>query len=303
MKVRDKMLFGIGILLLMVLHWYLFPSKEGFLDDPSAYDALRSRLQKDLGPYCKISTFVRNQVNEMQKGMGGSASDISQMYTGVYQCTDQLASARPSCAIPNKTGMRFVPCSVYMDLPEWSDEDTAVNALRKIKDDLPERLRRESEWFAVVIKKIKEGLAAGANPPTLPDKSPKGSKPTDGGPSLAQMNAFKEGFAGQCSAEANKYLRRKALEDEAKNCTPGQAITPASEIARVNRLLEDPSVEASVKQSSSMMTEMLKLQSDLEKLKNGTLYEWQQDGPKKSYAKFEGGDRTKSFLFSLQQNQ
>ena len=303
MKARDKMLFGIGLLLLIVLHWYLFPSKEGFLDDPGAYDALRSRLQKDLGPYCKISTFVRNQVNEMQKGMGGSASNISQMYTGVYQCTDQLASVRPSCAIPNKTGMRFVPCSVYMELPEWTDEDNAVNTLRKIKDDLPERLKRENEWFAAVIKKIKEGLEAGANPPTLPEKSPKGSKPTDGGPTMEQMNAYKEGFRGQCSSEATAYLRQQAIAKEAASCSPGAIITPASEIARINNLLDNPSVQSSVSQSKVMMTQMLKLQSDLEKLKNGTLYEWQQDGPTKSYAKFQGGDRTKSFLFSLQQNQ
>jgi hypothetical protein len=51
------------------------------------------------------------------------------------------------------------------------------------------------------------------------------------------------------------------------------------------------------------MAQMLKLQSDLEKLKNGTLYAWQQDGPAKSYPKFQGGDRTASFLFSIQQNQ
>ena len=52
-----------------------------------------------------------------------------------------------------------------------------------------------------------------------------------------------------------------------------------------------------------MMTQMLKLQSDLEKLKNGTLSDWQKDGSKKTYAKFEGGDRTQAFKFSLQQLQ
>jgi hypothetical protein len=54
---------------------------------------------------------------------------------------------------------------------------------------------------------------------------------------------------------------------------------------------------------NGLLAKMLKLQSDLEKLKNGTLYDWQKDGPKKSYAKFEGGDRTKAFLFSLEQNR
>ena len=298
MKTRERILFGIGLVILILLHLYLFPmtKREGFFDDPAAYDALRSRLQKELGPYCKISSFVRNQVNEMQKGMGGSASDISQMYTAVYQCTDQLASTRPSCSSPNRSGMRFVPCSVYMDLPDWSDEATTIKMLRKITDDLPERLRREIEWFAAVIKKIQEGLDSGANPAA-------GGNPVGVPPTIDQMNKYKEGFSGQCSAEANEYLRRKALENEAKNCTPGKPITSSSEIARINSLLDNPSIRNSVSQSNGMMSQMLKLQSDLEKLKNGTLYAWQQDGPKKSYAKFQGGDRTKAFTFSLQQNQ
>jgi hypothetical protein len=297
MKARDKILFGLGIIMLMAVHWYLFSkTKEGFFDDPGAYDALRGRLRKELGPYCKISSFVKDQVNEMQKGMGGDASDTRQLYAAVYQCTDQLASTRPSCSSPNKTGMKFVPCSVYMDLPDWSDEQEVIRNLRKIKDDLPERLTREAEWFKAVIKKIKEGLAAGANPAA-------GSNPVGVAPSVAQMNKYKEGFRGQCSAEATEYLRRKALEDEAKSCIPGPPVTVGSEVARVNALLDDPIVRKSVSQSNSMMSEMVKLQSDLEKLKNGNLYDWQKDGPKKTYAKFEGGDRTQAFLFSLQQNQ
>jgi len=298
MKTREKMLFVLGIVILSILYWFLFYSNksEGFFDDPGAYDALRGRLRNDLGDYCRISKFVREQVNEMQKGVGGSASDVSQMYTAVYQCTDQLASARPSCSSPNRTGMRFVPCSTFMDLPDWSDEQTVINNLRKIKDDLPERLIRESEWFAVSIKKLKEGLLAGANPAA-------GSNPVGVPPTLDQLNAFKEGFRGQCSAEANDYLRRMALENEARTCIPGAPVTAGSEVARINRLLNNPSIKNSVSQFNGMMSEMLKLQSDLEKLKNGNLYEWQKDGPKKTYARFEGGDRIKAFLFSLKQNQ
>ena len=295
MKARDKVLFGIGIVVLMALHWFLFSSKksEGFFDDPGAYDALRGRLRKDLGDYCKIAKFVREQVNEMQKGMGGGASDISQMYTAVYQCTDQLASARPSCSSPNRSGMRFVSCSIFMELPDWTDEQTVIRTLQQIKDDLPERLTRECEWFAACIRKLQEGLAAGANPAA-------GSNPIGVPPTLDQMNAYKEGFQAQCSAEAKEYLRRKALEDEAKNCRPGPRITAGSEVARVNALLDNPSVRNSVSKCNSMMAQMLKLQSDLEKLKNGSLYDWQKDGPKKTYAPCEaGGDRIKAFLCSL----
>jgi len=295
MKTRDKILFGIGIAILLILHWVLFPGSttEGFFDDPGAYDALRGRLRKDLGPYCKIASFVREQINEMQKGFGGGSSDISQMYTAVYQCTDQLASVRPSCSSPNRTGMRYVPCSIFMNLPDWTDETTAIRTLQQIKDDLPERLQRECDWFRSSINKLKEGLAAGANPRA-------GSNPVGVPPSMDQMNEYKEGFRGTCSAEANEYLRRKALEDEAKNCTPGKPITAGSEVARVNMLLDDPSVRNSVSKCNSMMAEMLKLQSDLEKLKNGNLYDWQKDGPKKTYAACEaGGDRVKGFICSL----
>jgi hypothetical protein len=296
MKTRDKIFFGLGIFILMILHWFLFRKKEGFFDNPGSYNALRGRLRRELGDYCKISTFVKNQINEMQKGVGGDASDTSQLYIGVYQCTDQLASVRPSCSSPNNTGMQFVPCSVYLDLPDWSDEQEVIRNLRRIKDDLPERLIRETEWFAASIKKIREGLDAGANPRA-------GSNPVGVPPSMEQMDKYKEGFRGQCSAEANEYLRRKALEDEAKNCRPGKPVTVGSEVARINDLLDDPSVKNSVSQSKGMMSDMLKLQSDLEKLKNGTLYDWQKDGPKKSYPKFEGGDRVKGFIFSLEQNR
>lgn len=295
MKTRDKILFGVGLAILIILHWFLFPasSNEGFFDDPGAYDALRGRLRNDLAAYCKIASFVREQIQEMQKGFGGGASDISQMYTAVYQCTDQLASVRPSCSSPNRTGMRFVPCSIFMNLPDWTDEPTVIRTLQQIKDDLPERLIRETEWFRACIKKLKDGLAAGANPRA-------GSNPVGVPPTMEQMNEFKEGFKGQCSAEANEYLRRKALEDEANNCTPGKPITSGSEIARINLLLDDPSVKNSVSQCNSMMNEMLKLQSDLEKLKNGNLYDWQKDGPKKTYAACEaGGDRVKGFICSL----
>jgi hypothetical protein len=297
MKTRDKILFLAGIFILMAIHWYLFPAiKEGFFDDPGAYDALRGRLRKELADYCRISKFVREQVNEMQKATGGGASDISELYTAVYQCTDQLASTRPSCSSPNRTGMRFVPCSVFMDLPDWSDEQEVIRNLRKIKDDLPERLRREGEWFASSIKKLQEGLAAGANPAA-------GSNPIGVAPTADQIKSAAEGFSGQCSEEATEYLRRKALENEAKSCTPGKPITVGSEVARVNGLLNNPSIRKSVSECKVMMGQMLKLQSDLEKLKNGNLYDWQKDGPKKTYARFEGGDRTQAFIFSLQQNQ
>lgn len=336
MKTRDKILFGLGILILLLLHWFLFSNSryEGFFDDPSAYNALRGRLQDDLGPYCEISAFVRDQVNEMQEGLKSVSSTLpspadidamkqtkkgietknlmaasqasletwydfggdlqfNSMYKSVYKCTDGLAKSRPSCKSPNPS-MNYVPCDVYLNLPNWTDELEVIGALRKITDDLPERLIREADWFQAVIEKIRSGLEAGARPQA--GNNPPGVPPTD-----AQMKEYEkeakkqEGFT--CSLDAMDYLRRKRLENEAKSCTP---LTGASEIARVNGLLDNPSVRASVDRMRRMFVEMMKLKGDLEKLKNGTLYDWQKDGPKKTYAACDaGGDRIKGFICSL----
>ena len=172
MKIREKILFGLGILILMLLHWVLFPSKEGFFDDPTAYNALRGRLQNDLGPYCELSAFVKDQVTEMQQGLktvsaslpseseikAGTSSraalktqnlmqasretwydfggdlQFNSMYKAVYKCTDTLAKSRPSCVTPNPD-MNYVPCDVYLNLPNWTDEMEVIGALRKITED------------------------------------------------------------------------------------------------------------------------------------------------------------------------
>ena len=334
MKSREKILFGLGIVILVLLHWFLFPSKEGFFDDPAAYNALRGRLQDDLGPYCELSAFVKDQVNEMQQGLKAvsaslpSESDIkamtkspsarntqtlmsaakisvdswydfggdlqfNSMYKSVYKCTDSLAKSRPSCGSPNPN-MNYVSCDVYLNLPNWTDEMEVIGALRKITDDLPERLVRESDWFDAVIRKIRTGLESGARPQA-------GDNPPGVPPSQAQMDEYakeakkQEGFT--CSLEAMDYLKRKRLENEAKSCTP---VTGSSEIARVNGLLDNPAVKSSVRRMRSMYNDMMGLKADLEKLKNGTLYDWQKGGPKKTYAPCDaGGDRVKGFICSL----
>jgi hypothetical protein len=336
MKTREKILFGLGLVILILLHWFLFPSKpsEGFFDTAEENDALRRRLQSDLGSYCKVADFVREQVKEMQDGLKKTSSmlpsadaikagsnspaakntqalmsamkkegwynyETDEMYTNVYQCKDQLANVRPSCGAPNFK-MRFIPCSVYMDLPSWSDENTIMNALRKINDDLPERMVREVEWFTAVIQKLQQGLAAGADPGTA------SGLPPDTMPSSDDMKKYeKEAFVGTCSSEAANRLRQRALDAEANACAAGGYVqpTPSSEIARINLLLDNQIVKNYAAFCNVLYDAMLKLQSDLEKLKNGTLYPWQQGGPKKSFKKFDGGDRIKSLLFSMAQNR
>jgi hypothetical protein len=176
-----------------------------------------------------------------------------------------------------------------MKLPPWSSDGSSTQALMKITNDLPERLVRESEWFASIIKQLNDSLALGANPPTSL-------------PSEYKMKSSTEGFLGSsiCSPEAAEYQRSQRLRSEAASCSIPSS---ASEIQRVNSLLNSSDIKGALGKMNGLLSDMLKIQSDLEKAKNGTLYSWQQDGPIKQFPKFQGGDRTASLLFSMSQNQ
>jgi hypothetical protein len=152
----------------------------------------------------------------------------------------------------------------------------------KITDNLPERLIREEEWFAFIIKKLQDTLELGKNPPSV---SPVGT------PSKI------DGFTGTCSVDA---VKSKKMAEEIASCSIPDV---NSEIKRINALLDSASLKNAVAKMNGLLEKMLKLQSDLEKAKNGTLYEWQKDPVKKSYAQFQGGDRTAAFIFSMQQNR
>lgn len=286
MKIYQKVFFGLGFLLLILLHRQLFAAKEGFFDDSSDYSNLQKRLSSTMASYCKISNFVHEQLKTMI-ATSGAPESIESIYKGAYSCSDRLASSRPSCASPNMS-MAYVSCDTYMKLPAWSSDGSSTHALMKITNDLPERLVRESEWFAAIIKQLNETLALGANPPTT-------------APTQEQMNSFKEGFAGAvCSPEAAEYLRSQKLRAEAAACSMPSA---ASEIQRVNSLLDSSDLKGALAKMDGLLAAMLKIQSDLEKAKNGTLYPWQKGGPAKKYPTFQGGDRIASLLFSMKQNQ
>jgi hypothetical protein len=290
MRLRDKIIFVGLILLLILLHRYLFVSKDGFIDE---YSALKKRLIDELGPYCKTSAFVQDQLKIMLAATnhgGNIQQQVIQTYKSVYTCTDSLAKSRQTCSQPNMS-MEFVSCDIYTNLPASSDGSATI-ALMKITDDLPERIKRETEWFAGIIKQLQDTLAMGANPPTKP-------------PSADQISKYKEGFTGVCSpAAANEKINQqlsKIHQQVAKEAESCSLPIINSEIARVNALLDKPALKESVSKMDGLYASMLKVQSDIEKAKNGELYEWQKDGPKKEYAKFEGGDRIKAFIFSLQQ--
>ena len=84
-----------------------------------------------------------------------------------------------------------------------------------------------------------------------------------------------------------------------------------SEISRVDKLLQAPSFKALQSKCSNINKSMIKLQSDQEMLKKGTLYDWQKKmegsggsgGSGKKYDIYKGGDRVSGLTFSLQQNR
>ena len=292
MKLRDKIIVGCLILLLILLHRYLFPVNEGFFDDSSDYTTLKKRLINDLAQYCKVAIFAREHLKDALSSSNNPSDDVSinNIYKTVYSCTDSLASSRQTCSgimsggLGPNTSMVYVSCDTYMQLPEWSDDDSPAIALMKITNDLPERIVREADWISANITKLKKALAAGENPSTTP-------------PSKEDLDKLAEGFDGSCSADAAKA---KKLLAEAESCSIPDV---NSEIERVNTMLDSPELKQAISKMDGLFEQMTKLYSDLEKLKNGKLYDWQKDGPKKSYPQFKGGDRNAAFMFSLQQNK
>jgi uncharacterized protein (UPF0335 family) len=279
MKTRDKIIVAGLIFLLIILHRYLFQMKDGFFDVKSEYSKLKDRLSKELKVYCDVSSKIKEQLKHLYENPPDTDSSekpekdfktfLKKKYKSIYACEDENAKERQTCSIPgpNKT-MEYVSCDIYTELPEWSEEDNVGVALSKITSDLPERISRETEWIDVTVKKLKEAVES--------FKKLKG-----------------EGFDGTCSADAAKL--RKMLE-EAKSCSIPD---PATEITRINSLLDNSSLKAALARLESLLPEISKLESDYKKI----IDDMEKGGPKKSYSEFKGGDRSKAFIFSMQQNQ
>ena len=105
---------------------------------------------------------------------------INTAYRDAYACKDELASSRQSCSGLNaltqaNVKMDFIPCTVYMNTPAYDESDTlsAAIALYDIPDNLALRITKEVDWYASIIKKLQDGIDAGANPPSaLPPDAP-----------------------------------------------------------------------------------------------------------------------------------
>jgi hypothetical protein len=266
---------------------------------------------------------------QLVKGESEAAATAHLMktYTDVYACKDDMASSRPSCssggkAIPNAT---FVSCDNYMNLPDWPELDGAAVSLSKIPDKLPARIQIEVEWYSQIIKKLSDALAMGADPPTSPPNSPNSPAGDSSGKAWSSDGTgapIKEGFFDfpQCSpagqqARLERERRAKLQAQQSQQVQPVKQPDPAdnpdtcqmpdleSQINRVNALLDSPGLQAALQKSDAQLSSMLKLQSDIQKAKDGNLYDWQKAGPKKTYEQYKGTDRVTAFIYSLKQNQ
>jgi hypothetical protein len=274
---------------------------------------------------------------------------IKRAYEDAYACRDELADSRQSCAGLAKMGqlavkMSFIPCSVYMNTPFYDPNDTVSMsiALSEIPDNLAIRIMKECDWYMSIIKKLQDGIDAGATPPTtFPKDSPSvksGYTPSDPlakpgdkamanppstnsppadlpkyqlTPPLKVVEGFSgwspinEGFAAQCSPEAMRLKRerdrKRRMDSESDSCTIPDL---QSQINRINRILNSKDLQNAIAACETVAAAGQKLQSQLELLKAGNLYDWQKSGPSPSYAKFDKkGDRVAGLTFSLEQNR
>ena len=219
----------------------------------------------------------------------------------------------------------YVPCDRFMNLPDWPDVGGAAATLSKFPNDMADHVSRELQWYSAIIKQLTDALEMGKNPPNSPPESKNSpskdsagkSWSSDGGEAEKKLKlaTVKEGFedSAQCSPSAMqaRLERERRAKLQSKPSKPNPADDPdscimpdlASEIRRVNSILDSPEMNNALRQADSLLQAMKQLQISQQKAKDGTLYDWQQDGPKKSFSKFGGGDRLAGLMFSMKQNQ
>jgi hypothetical protein len=291
---------------------------------------------------------------------------LQKTYSEVYNCSDALAVSRPACAakadmlkdlqknnidineIKPPPSVPFVPCKIYLELPDWPDKINAAYMLSSIPDNLAERVIREIDWYNAIADTLLEAIEKGRNPPeSPPDDSHSPARDSSGKawsadgkppqPNLSsRASTWKtraEGFQAQCSPSAQQTRiereRRAQLEAEAaakaasgadgagaggsggSGGGPNPADNPDTcvmpdldgQIARVNAILDSPRLNKALRICDIVLIKLRQAQADLEKAKNGNLFEWQKDPPKKVFAPFKGGDRAAALTFSMKQNQ
>ena len=293
------------------------------LDNPIALIQERQKQAAELRKKgIEPPVYDNDSYNSPGESEAQANTHIQQTYNDVYSCKDDLAGSRPSCSkykslkalkgfFIKKSEDKHTPCSLYYNLPEYSEDtiDTIADELSMIPNNLASTISKEIEWYVSVMDELQRGLDAGASPPAQAKTGPNAPATYEGqnfdadGKEIKKKepsDKTKEPFVDKCSPEVARLKREKRKSS-------GYCIVPdlPSEMSRVRKIIKSKDLKSVISKSNSLVARARKIQSDLQKLEAGTLYGWQQSdkGPKQSYASFKGGDRSASFVFSLQQNR
>ena len=250
--------------------------KEGFQDTSigGRYTNLQKSMATQMKPYCDLSNTMQARLKTILQQMNNLSSDDAD-----NQVKQTLKTALK--------GKEVLPCSIYQ-LPTYksdADKAAATEALLEIPDDIASRISLEVKLYADTLNQLQGAIDGGMNPPTT-------------APSAEDMKKI-EGFEGKtCSANALKLKKQKELELEAASCSVPDL---DSQITRVTALFQNPDVQSVLKSTKSIFTKLAAYEINEKKMKDGTLFPWQQDnGPKKSYTEYKGGDnRAAALVFSM----
>uniref|UniRef100_A0A6C0KCB0 Uncharacterized protein n=1 Tax=viral metagenome TaxID=1070528 RepID=A0A6C0KCB0_9ZZZZ len=250
--------------------------KEGFEDKSigGRYTNLQKSIATQMKPYCDLSNTMQARLKTILQQMNNLSSDDADK-----QVKQTLKTALK--------GKEVLPCSIYQ-LPTYksdADKAAATEALLEIPDDIASRISLEVKLYADTLNQLQGAIDGGMNPPTT-------------APSAEDMKKI-EGFEGKtCSANALKLKKQKELELEAASCSVPDL---DSQITRVTALFQNPDVQSVLKSTNSIFTKLAAYEINEKKMKDGTLFPWQQDnGPKKSYTEYKGGDnRAAALVFSM----
>jgi len=250
--------------------------KEGFQDTSigGRYTNLQKSIATQMKPYCDLSNTMQARLKTILQQMNNLSSDDADK-----QVKQTLKTALK--------GKEVLPCSIYQ-LPTYksdADKTAATEALLEIPDDIASRISLEVKLYADTLNQLQGAIDGGMNPPTT-------------APSAEDMKKI-EGFEGKtCSANALKLKKQKELELEAASCSVPDL---DSQITRVTALFQNPDVQSVLKSTKSIFTKLAAYEINEKKMKDGTLFPWQQDnGPKKSYTEYKGGDnRAAALVFSM----
>jgi hypothetical protein len=250
--------------------------KEGFEDTSigGRYTNLQKSIATQMKPYCDLSNTMQARLKTILQQMNNLSSDDADK-----QVKQTLKTALK--------GKEVLPCSIYQ-LPTYksdADKTAATEALLEIPDDIASRISLEVKLYADTLNQLQGAIDGGMNPPTT-------------APSAENMKKI-EGFEGKtCSANALKLKKQKELELEAASCSVPDL---DSQITRVTALFQNPDVQSVLKSTNSIFTKLAAYEINEKKMKDGTLFPWQQDnGPKKSYTEYKGGDnRGAALVFSM----